>query len=143
MDLKFRKKYASLDSCVILRIIQGDILEQKRSVINLLLDGREYYVDDTAILECAYVLSKDHTPRAKIAEDLSVFLRNSMIHYNKSFFKDIFRDYLSHPSLSMEDLVLAKRAAETGRTPLYTFDKKFARQSKVAELVPSASNQQE
>ena len=136
MDLKFRKKYASLDSCIALRIILGDIPEQRKFALDLLLNGGSYYMDDTAIIEVTYVLRKGHISRVDIIENLKLFLANPMVHYNKSFFKDIFCDYLSHPSLSMEDLVLAKRATETGCTPLYTFDKKFARQSKAAELVP-------
>ena len=39
----------------------------------------------------------------------------------------------------MEGLVLAKRAEASDRAPLYTFDQKLARQSKVAQLVPAAN----
>jgi len=137
MDLKFRRKYASLDSCIALRIIQGNIPEQRKSALALLLNGGDYYMDDVAIMEVTYVLQKDHVRRKDIIENLEIFLSNPMIHYNKAFFKDIFRDYLSHPALSMEDLVLAKRAEASDRTPLYTFDQKLARQSKFAKLVPN------
>ena len=109
----------------------------------LLLNGDTYYVDDVAIMEAVHVQTREGKSRAAIINSLRVFLANSMIVYNKKLFEPIFKDYLARPSLSFDDLVLAARAAETGRTPLYTFDKKFARQSKVAELVPSASNQQE
>ena len=68
--------------------------------------------------------------------DIRDFLSNPSIHYYKDFFDPIFQDYISHPSLSFDDLVLAARVEENGYTPLYTFDQKFARQSKVAKLVP-------
>ena len=144
MEFSFRHpRYASLDSCVLLRIIQNDVPSQHRAAQMLLLNGDTYYVDDVAIMEAVHVQTREGKSRAATLTSLRVFLANSMIVYNKKLFEPIFKDYLARPSLSFDDLVLAARAAETGRTPLYTFDKKFARQSKVAELVPSASNQQE
>lgn len=133
--MESNSKYASLDSNFILRFILIDNQAQLKRAVDLLANGGEYYVDDVAIMECIYVMTKSGYDRKAIASDIQDFLLNPMIHYNKAFFSPIFKDYVSHPSLSFDDLVLAARVEEKGRVPLWTFDKKFAHQSKIAKLV--------
>lgn len=128
-------KCSSIDSCVILRIIQGDIPKQARQAKWLLLGGQDFYVDDVAIMEVVHVLTREHRARAEIAEALLTFLNNPMIIYDKEFFAPIFAQYATHPSLSFDDCVLAARAEAKGYTPLYTFDHKLAHQSPIAKLV--------
>ena len=135
MELGFKKKYASLDSCAILRTMLGDNSEQEKRIRRLILSGQLFYVDDVAIMECVYVLTKEGCARSEIAELLQCFLSNPMIYYARAFFAQIFKDYVSHPSLSFDDLVLAARVEEKGCVPLWTFDKKLAHQSKIAKLV--------
>ena len=135
MDLKFRKKYSSIDSCIILRTLQGNVPAQKKKAVEFLLSGGDFYVDEVVIMETVYVLTKDHTPRQKIVDDLRTFLSNSMIQYNASFFEPVFDNYLSHPSLSFDDCVIEARISAKGYTPLWTFDKKFAHQTTTARLL--------
>lgn len=137
MGLNFKRRYSSLDSCVILRIMLRDNSEQEDHAKMLLLSGQNFYVDDVAIIECVYVLTKKGYTRVEIAEFLQSFLSNPMIEYNKVVFDSIFGKYVSHPSLSFEDLAIAAHAEQKGHIPLYTFDKKFAHQSKIAKLVPT------
>ena len=134
MDSK--SKYASLDTSFILRFILLDNQTQLIRAKEILINGGEYYEDDVAIMECIYVMTKNGFSRKEMIGDIRDFLSNPSIHYYKDFFDPIFQDYISHPSLSFDDLVLAARVEENGYTPLYTFDQKFARQSKVAKLVP-------
>ena len=134
MDSK--SKYASLDTSFILRFILLDNQTQLIRAKEILINGGEYYVDDVAIMECIYVMTKNGFSRKEMIGDIRDFLSNPSIHYYKDFFDPIFQDYISHPSLSFDDLVLAARVEENCYTPLYTFDQKFARQSKVAKLVP-------
>lgn len=133
--MESNSKYASLDSNFVLRFILVDNQSQLESAINLLASGGEYYVDDVAIMECVYVMTKKGYNRKAIISDIQDFLINPMIHYNRAFFTPVFKDYVSHPSLSFDDLVLAARVEEKGCAPLWTFDKKFAHQSKIAKLV--------
>lgn len=135
MEFGFKKKYTSLDSCTILRTILGDNPEQERQARALILSGRNFYIDDVAIMECIYVLTKKSFKRPEITDFIQTFLSNPMVHYNKTFFDPIFKDYVAHPSLSFDDLVLAARIEEKGYAPLFTFDQKFARQSKTATLI--------
>ena len=115
----------------------GDIVQLKNPAAYV-EGGYLTPLPDQFVKEASYLYQKDGQTWAVGAVETT-----SGILYNKKLFEPIFKDYLARPSLSFDDLVLAARATETGCTPLYTFDKKFARQSKVAELVPSASNQQE
>lgn len=113
-----------------------DNSEQENRAKMLLLSGQNFYVDDVAIIECVYVLTKKGYTRVEISEFLQSFLLNPMIEYNKVVFDSIFEKYVLHPSLSFEDLAIAAHAEQKGHTPLYTFDKKFAHQSKITKLVP-------
>ncbi|MBR3252749.1 PIN domain-containing protein [Candidatus Saccharibacteria bacterium] len=136
MDSK--SKYTSLDTSFILRFVLLDNQPQLIRAKEMLINGGEYYVDGVAIMECVYVMTKNGFSRKEMIGDIRDFLLNPSIHYHKDFFDPIFQDYISHPSLSFDDLVLAARVEEKGYTPLYTFDQKFAHQSKVAKLVPTA-----
>jgi len=140
MELSFRKKkYQSIDSCIILRMLIGDIPEQRQSVRSLLLNGSNYYVDEVAIMECVHVLTKLHATRTKIASDLQLFLSNPMIVYDESLFEPVFSHYVKHPSLSFDDCVLDAKIKQKGHEPLWTFDKKFANQSSSACLLAKGS----
>ncbi|MBQ3470714.1 PIN domain-containing protein [Candidatus Saccharibacteria bacterium] len=133
MELNYR--IASLDSCIILRLIRNDNTEQRNLARDLLLNGQDFYVDDTAIMEVVHVLTREHVPREKIHQDVQLILNNPMIIYDRKFFDPIFEKYASHPSLSFDDCVLEARAETKGALPLWTFDQKFARQSDVARLL--------
>ena len=131
MDLR----YSSIDSCVLLRLVLRDNIEQLRAVTRMLLNGGIYIVDDVAIMEVVYVLTKDGMRRARIAELVQEMLRNPVFMYNKEFFGRVFKRYGSHPSLSFDDCCLVERTLDSGHTPLWTFDRKLANQVEVAERI--------
>lgn len=134
--MESNSKHASLDSSVILRFTLVDNQSQLQHAKRMLAGGGEYYVDGVAIMECVYVMTKNGYQHETIAKDIQDFLMNPMIHYDERFFNPIFEEYSSHPSLSFDDCVLAARTEQKGYSALYTFDKKFAHQSKIAKLVP-------
>jgi len=86
-------------------------------------------------MEAVYVLTKRQYSRDEICEVLRGLLGDSMFIYNEQFFTPVFERYLTHPSLAFNDCVLEARATLSEHTPLYTFDRKLAHQSPVAELV--------
>ena len=128
-------KIEAIDSCLILRILRNDIPEQSKMATKLLLSGRDFYVSEAVIYEVIYVMRKHKCGRASTIDRLTTLLHNSMFVYDRKFFDPLFTDYVNHPSLSFEDLVIAKRAEEKGAVPVWTFDRKFAKQSKVAKLL--------
>lgn len=128
-------KCTAIDSCVLLRVIRQDIIPLREKAMRLLLSGADFYVDDVVILEMVYALTKMQMPRDQIAENILLLLESPMFVWDKKFFEPIFEKYVTRPSLSFDDLVLAARVVEKGYEPLWTFDRKFANQTEVAELV--------
>lgn len=128
-------KIEAVDSCVFLRFLERDIPVQEKSARDLFLSGCDLYVSESVISEVIYVMRKDHYSRKSIIENFSLLLNNPMFIYDRKFFEPIFEDYVKYPSLSFEDLVIAKRAEEHGCKTLWTFDRKFANQSEVAKLL--------
>ena len=135
MELSCDTRINGIDSCVILRFLLRDIPEQVESVRKLFVSGHDLYVDDVAIMEVVHVMTKHHKSRRVIANNLLILLRNRMFVWNRDLFEPVFVQYLEHPSLSFDDVVLAKRAEDAGYSCLWTFDKKFAKQAKVARLL--------
>ena len=129
------EKIQCIDSCVILRVILQDIPELYVKARDFLMNGHDYYVDDVAIMEMVHVLTKDKWERKNIVESILVLLRNSFFIWDRDLFEPVFKEYLEHPSLSFDDLVMAKRVEIRGFRCLWTFDRKFANQSEVARLV--------
>ncbi|MBQ2659514.1 PIN domain-containing protein [Candidatus Saccharibacteria bacterium] len=133
--MELDSKDSSVDSCVLLRIIQRNNAEQFKKATELLLSGRDLYVDDVVIMEIVYVLVKDKMSRAKIVENIRLLLNNPVFIWDRMFFDPIFDNFLKHPSLSFDDCILDARIAMKRRAPLWTFDRKFANQSNVARIV--------
>ena len=128
-------KINGIDSCIILRFLLKDVPEQVKLAQDLIMDGHDYYVDDVAIMEVVHVMTKEGRYRKEIVDAILSLLRNLMFVWDRDFFESVFKDYLDHPSLSFDDIVLAKRAEKAGYSCLWTFDKKFAKQAKVARLL--------
>lgn len=133
MDIESR--CASVDTCILLRIIVNDIPEQHKKAVDLLLSGQSFYVDQAVISEAVYVQQKLDYSREEITEGLQTLLHNDVFVYDREFYDSIFEEYLSHPSLSFEDCIIAARANIHGHTPLWTFDRKLAGQSPIARLL--------
>ena len=135
MGLSSDTKINGVDSCILLRYILWDLPEQGKLAEKLFLSGHDIYVDDVAIMEVVHVLTKHNKSRQVIADDILDLLRNALFVWDRDFFEPVFKEYLAHPSLSFDDLVLARRAKEKGYACLWTFDRKFANQSKMAKLL--------
>lgn len=125
----------AVDSCVLLRVIDRDNVAQFHRAMELFLSGRDLYVDGVVIAEVIHVLTKESMTRTRIIENLRVLLYNPVFIWDKDFFEPIFDEYLTHPSLSFDDCVIAARVTMKHHTPLWTFDRKFANQSEAAKLL--------
>lgn len=123
----------AIDTNIILRLILGDNPTHKQKARNLLLSGREFYVDDLAITETVYVLEGEGKSREAIVHHLTTLLSNDMLHYHADIFAEVFPVYATHPSLSFSDCYLAAKIASLDHEPLWTFDHKFATQSPTAK----------
>lgn len=125
----------SLDANVLLRVILGDIPEQRAQAIQLLNTG-EFMVADTAVIEAFFVLGRNYGMTRKSATRVvGEFLGQSNIHCNYTLLTKTFPLYVAHPALSFEDCYLAAHAEHSKALPLYTFDQKLAHQLEGAALV--------
>jgi predicted nucleic-acid-binding protein len=127
----------SLDTNVILRALLNDIPEQNQAALRLLgsTDG-QFAVADIALVEVGFALERFyHFSRTQIAEVIIGFTLQPQISCNRILFDRALAIFQSHPALSLEDCCLAVYAELNSATPLYTFDKKLAKQVQSATLL--------
>lgn len=127
----------SLDANIILRYLLNDIPEQGESAIRLLKDApNQLAVADTALIEACFVMERAYSmSREHIAIALLGFMSLQHINSNRILFDRALMLFQSHPALSMEDCCLGVYAELNNAVPLYTFDKKLAKQLQATRLV--------
>lgn len=132
----------AIDTNVIVRYITRDNEALYKRAVRLLSSAFLYFeVDDIAISETIYVLERTHyaLSRQEIVRYLLDFLEiPSVVCRNRDVVRDAFSLYLAHPALSFNDCYLAVKTALLFEEPLWTFDKKLAKQSGMAKLVSAA-----
>ena len=120
----------SLDANVIVRLLTKDIPSQYEQAQTLINSGAEYDIADTAIIEAVYALHEYYNvPRTLVAETIGIFQSNKNLRINNSVFEHALRLYSENSALSIEDCYLASVASHRKALPLWTFDKKLAKQS--------------
>jgi predicted nucleic-acid-binding protein len=127
----------SLDANIILRYLLNDVPDQCKSATQLLKDASgQLAVADTALLEACFVMERAYSmSREHIRVALLGFMSLQQINCNRILFDRALMLFQSHSALSMEDCCLAVYAELNDAEPLYTFDKKLAKQSRAAQLV--------
>lgn len=124
------KRGGSLDTNVLLRLILADIPSQYAAALELFESGTQLEIADTAVIEAVYALNEYYlAPRGKIQKTFQKLATNQNLHIHMAVFEPALELYASQPALSIEDCYLVALAAEHGQLPLWTFDKKLARQS--------------
>lgn len=121
---------SSLDTNAIVRLLVGDIPRQQKKVIELLSsDTQTFLVEDVAISEVVHVLETVYQyERDEVANYIQSFCRMRNILANKEVFDQTTAFYKKHPKLSFNDCYLAVMAEHRSAEPLFTFDKKLAKQ---------------
>lgn len=129
----------AIDTNIVLRCILGDVPAQRKKAAELLRQpGALHYLSSQAILECVYVLEVAmEIPRVEVADLLNFFLTrySGCLEYDREMTKLAFPAYLANPKLSWVDSALAAEAEIRHREPLFTFDKKLAKQLPQAKLL--------
>lgn len=127
----------SLDTNVALRLIVGDIPEQRDAALRLLEDsGGHFEVADVVFVELEYALRQHYgLARVEIEQLLRAFASHSKIRCNRVMLDVVWQSYASKPALSFTDIALAAYAQLNNATALWTFDKKLASQSDAAQLL--------
>lgn len=129
----------SLDTNVLLRLVLKDLPDQHQAVVALLDNSSgSFEVADTTIIEVVFVLERKYSfTRDAIAEDVGGLIAFPRLNCNRVLFERALPLFVAHPSLSFEGCCLSVYAELQAATPLWTFDKKLAKQVPNARLVPN------
>lgn len=120
----------SLDANIVIRLITKDIPDQYEQACALITSGAEFEVSDTAMIEAIYALYEYYkTPRKLVQKAVEVLLTNKNLRINAPVFQQALALFAKQPALSIEDCYLTSLASHRKALPLWTFDKKLAKQS--------------
>lgn len=121
---------SSLDTNAIVRLLVGDIPKLQKKVVALLSDeAQTYLVEDVTVSELVHVLETVyHYKREEVADYVQSFCKMENISTNAAVFNQTVELYKNHPKLSFNDCYLAVMAEHHSAEPLWTFDKKLAKQ---------------
>lgn len=128
----------SLDTNILLRLITNDNPGQHQRALQLISRKNILYViDDLAISEMVYVLTRDYRySRPHIRKVILETLLLPNLSCNYGLAEDVLNLYVKHPSFSFDDCYLVAKANLSQATPLWTFDHKLAIQSPIAQEPP-------
>lgn len=126
----------AIDTNVLLRLMLDDDLRGTRKVVkHLMTTDADFIVDDYCLGEIEHVLKKKDYGRELIVSEIKRVLMNPMFIWNKELFRRVFDLYEEHPSLSFNDCYLAIKADDRTALPIWTLDRKFAKQTRQAKLI--------
>jgi predicted nucleic acid-binding protein len=131
----------SVDANVLLRLTLGDIPEQRDLARRLIgRPGCPLTASPVVLMEFVHALTSHYqTTREQAAEALKDLLDLDNLHTDRETVVAALDWWAGHPKLSFEDCYVAAHAAATGETPLWTFDKKLARQHPSARELTDAA----
>jgi predicted nucleic-acid-binding protein len=122
---------------VLLRYILCDIPEQYDEAAELLdRKGVVFHVADMVFVEVADVLRRlyEHD-KVAVVKYLRLILDMKNVNCNKVMLRVAIDNYEKYPKLSFADCCIAEYARLNEAEPVWTFDRKFARQNGVAKLL--------
>lgn len=128
----------SLDANILLRLLLNDVPNQHDAVVKLLRSVTgQLAVSDTAIIEVVFVLcGKTYNfTREQTLEAIGGLMKLKEINCNRTLFEKALPLFVKYPGLSFEDCCLATYAQLNDAVPLWTFDKKLAKQAPDVELI--------
>jgi predicted nucleic-acid-binding protein len=131
------KFQGSLDTNTLLRLLLRDVPKQHASVKNLVEScTSQLAIADVVFFEVAFVLVRNYGfSREQVSEAIQDIMSLEQINCNRRLFDKALQLYVAHPALGFEDCALSVYAELNNATPLYTFDKKLANQTKTSQLV--------
>ncbi|MDR1033081.1 MAG: PIN domain-containing protein [Candidatus Nomurabacteria bacterium] len=125
----------SIDTNVLLRLVLNDVPEQHALAKKLItIPNTRFDVADLAMVEFIFALDRHYQmTRMQIFEVVRGAMAISNINCNRPLFESALGLYVRCPALSIEDCCLSAYAGLNEAVPLWTFDKKLARQSETAK----------
>jgi predicted nucleic acid-binding protein len=126
-----------LDTNAALRLLLKDVPKQHLAVVRLVSDRqRDFYIPDLVFFEINFTLMKGYGfEKSKVVEFLRSLVALPNIKYNSDIIAPALAQYEQSPKLSLADCYLAEYARANRMEPLWTFDRKLARQSGAAKEI--------
>jgi len=133
----------SLDTNVLLRVVIDDIPGQTEQAVALLSQlGKRYQVADAVWIEVACALEHHYAmSRADVSQAITSLLDLDAIAANRSTMIQTCTEFRAHARLTFVDCYLVAQARGASAIPLYTFDRKLAKQLPNATAVPNMLGQ--
>jgi predicted nucleic acid-binding protein len=127
---------SSVDTNVVLRLVLSDLPAQHAQAVSLFSDpAAPVRIADSALIEAAFALDTHYgLARADIEKLLKDVLDLPTVEGSHEVLRGALRAWTDHPKLSLTDCHLAETAVAEDALPLWTFDKKLARQHGAARL---------
>lgn len=126
----------SLDTNCLLRWLLDDVPAETQRVVQRLAAHPRLAISDVALIEVTFVLERVmKLSRPTVVAALNALAAESSFAFDRSFWRSVADDYLTHPKLSIADVYLALDAGRREASPLLTFDRRLARQLDGTELV--------
>lgn len=129
----------SIDTNIVLRCVLGDVPKQRELALDFLNNSdSKHYLSNQALLECIYVMEiAEEMTRQEVVDHLTFFLAryDECIIYDYKLTSLAIPYYLEYPKLSWADCTIAAEAELTNHEPLFTLDKKLAKQHPSVKLL--------
>jgi predicted nucleic-acid-binding protein len=129
----------TLDTNILLRFLLADNAQQYRVARALIEKPKLLHVSVLTIAEIVFVLEGKGFTRHEIKQNIEALSAYRNLYMSRAIIMPAAELYAKHPSLSFIDACLAYEAAQESAEPLYTFDKKLARQAPHTRLVTVSS----
>ena len=128
----------SIDTCVALRVIVGDVPEQRAAALDLLGQGR-FMLANAAVAELVYGLTRWYGHSRQQAAELTLAFMDQPSIKTTGVAKRAMVNYALHPKLSFEDCLILQEALDSDAGSLWTFDRKLANQTEARLLQAEGS----
>ncbi|MBP9852568.1 MAG: hypothetical protein QG629_676 [Patescibacteria group bacterium] len=127
---------SAIDTNVLVRLFIDTNAAQTTAVQKYFATEKHISIADIALIEALYVLTEYYGKnRTAACRCIASVLASPKVNCNRPLFTEALYLYEEHVALSVEDCCLVVYAELNNSTPLYTFDKKLARQTQHTELL--------
>lgn len=125
----------SLDTNAVLALLLPG-REKERLAVERQLKSQECHISDLVFSEVEYVLNKGYEMnRGGVVDNIRAIVNVDTVTCNKTMLRQVLPLYERNKSVSFVDVCLAVQARLNNAEPLYTFDRKLARDLKETALL--------
>lgn len=125
----------TLDTNILLRFLLQDNAAQYLSARKVVEAPRNLRISLLSLAEIVFILEGLELTRDEIRENIEKLASYRHLHMPRGIVVPALALWVAHPALSFVDCFLSIEAEAEHAQPLWTFDKKLAKQASAAKLV--------